>query len=119
MWSVKPSMDVQLKKPAIKLIGLAKDKNCQATMSHEKQKECEYKDSKSQSTVKYVFSDKKCQENIRPRKPRSDMQSVTNNSNETNAVSCIMCSGTDENENQTSSQEVTSFTNKDIKSSKF
>ena len=62
MWSVKPSMDVQLKKPAIKLIGLAKDKNCQATMSHEKQKECEYKDSKSQSTVKYVFSDKKCQE---------------------------------------------------------
>ena len=51
-------MDVQLKKPAMKLIGLAKDKNCQATMSHKKQKKCKYKDSKSQSTVKYLCSDK-------------------------------------------------------------
>ena len=62
----------------MKLIELAKDKSCQATMSHKKEIECEYKDSKSQSTVKYVCSNKKCQENIRTRKPRSDMQSVTN-----------------------------------------
>ena len=36
----KLQKDVQLKKPAMKLIGLAKDKNCQATMSHTKQKNC-------------------------------------------------------------------------------
>ena len=71
--SVTKKMDVQLKKPA------AKHKNHQTTMSHKKQKKCEYKDSKSQSTVKYVCSYKNCQENIRPKKPRSHMWSVTNN----------------------------------------
>ena len=74
MWSVKPQMDVQSKKPAMKsssnkeLNGLVKDNNCQATMSHKKQKKCEYNDSKSQS---FQCSDKNCQENI-------NMQSVTN-----------------------------------------
>ena len=79
MQPVKHKKDVQLKKPARKLIRLTKDKNCQATMSHKKQKKCEYKDSKSQLAVKYVCSGKNCQENIMPKKPRSHMQSVTNN----------------------------------------
>ena len=78
MLPVKPKKDVQLKKPAMKLIGLAKDKNCHATMSHKKQNKCEYKESKSQSAVKYACSDKNCQEN---REPRSDMWSVTNTDN--------------------------------------
>ena len=56
MQPVKPKMDMQLQKPIMnsnnkKLVGLAKDKNCQATVK--------------------MCSDKKCQENI-------NMQSVTN-----------------------------------------
>ena len=66
MWPVKPKKDVQLKKLAMKLIGLAKDKNCQATIG-------DNADSKSQVSKN---SDKNCQEIKRPRKPRSVMQSV-------------------------------------------
>ena len=60
-------MDVWLKKPAKKssnkkLIGL--NKNCKATTSCKKQKKCEYKDSRSQSKVTYICSDKNCQEII-------------------------------------------------------
>ena len=51
---MKPQKDVWLKKPAKKLIGLAKGKNCQATA-------CENTDSKSQS---FKCSDKNCQEII-------------------------------------------------------
>ena len=69
MWPVKPQMDVQLKKLALKssnkkLIGVSKDKNCQAKI-------CEYDDFKSQSSKCF---DKECQENIK-------MQSVTNTDN--------------------------------------
>ena len=70
MWPVKPPIDVQLKKPAMKSgnkksIGV--NENCKATMSHKKQKKCENNDSKSQS---FKCSDKNCQEVIH-------MQSVT------------------------------------------
>ena len=73
----KPAKDVQLKKPtklqsSYKKKGLKymyEDKNCQDTM-------CEYDDYKSQSTMKKC-SDKNCQENRRPKKPRSHMWSVT------------------------------------------
>ena len=47
---MKPAMKASNKK----LIGVSKDKNCQATI-------CEYNDSKSQSTVR-MCSDKNCQE---------------------------------------------------------
>ena len=57
MWPVKPQMKVQSKKSAMKLIGLASDKNCQATISDKKQKKI----------------DKNCQ--------TSDMRSVTNTNN--------------------------------------
>ena len=75
MQSVTMKIDVQSKKPAMKSnnkksSGLASDKNCQDTISN-----CEYNDSKSQSTMK-VCSDKKCQENInmQPVKPQMDVQ---------------------------------------------
>ena len=50
-----------------------RDKNCKVTKSHKKQKKCEYKDSESQSPVKYMCSGKNCQE-----KENNNMQSVTN-----------------------------------------
>ena len=78
MQPVKPQMDVWSEKPAMKSsskksIGL--NKNYKATMSHKKQKKCEYKDYKSQVSRN---SDKNCQEIKRPRKPRNVMCSVTN-----------------------------------------
>ena len=75
----KPAMLIQHKVSKKQEQVLQDDKNCQATMSHKKQKKCEFKDSKRQSAVKYVCSDKNCQESIRPKKPRSHMWSVTNN----------------------------------------
>ena len=63
MQPVKPQMDVQLKKPAKKSIGLSKDKNCQVTI-------CENTDSNSQVSRNL---DKSCQEN-----ENIDMQSVAN-----------------------------------------
>ena len=78
---VKSKKDMQLKKPAKlessykekELKYIYEDKNCQDTM-------CEYYDSKSQSAMKKC-SDKNCQENenieMRPKKPRSHMKSVT------------------------------------------
>ena len=66
--------DVQLPKPVMKssnkkLIGSAKDRSCQATISYKKQKKCKYNDSKSQSTVK-VCSIKNCPEmNVQLPKP--------------------------------------------------
>ena len=70
MWPKKPQMDVWSEKPAMKpsnkkSIGL--NQNWKATMSHNKQKKCEYDDFKSQSLGCY---DKNCQEN-------NVMQSVT------------------------------------------
>ena len=53
-----------------RLNGLSKDKNCQATISHKKQKKYDYNDSKSQS---FKFSDKNCQE-----KENINIWSVTN-----------------------------------------
>ena len=73
---------MQLKKPAKlqssykknELTYMYEVKNCQDTM-------CEYDDSKRQSTMKKC-SDKNCQENenieMRAKKPKSDMQSMTN-----------------------------------------
>ena len=57
MWPKKPAKDMWLRKPA------ATGKICKAT-------KCKNTDSKSQSTVKYVCSGQKCQEN-------NVMQSVT------------------------------------------
>ena len=61
MYPKNPAKDIQLRKPA------ATGKNCKATI-------CENTNSKSQSTVKCVFSGKKCQEN-------NVMQSVTKKMN--------------------------------------
>ena len=50
MQPVKPQMNVQLKKPAMKSSNkklIESNKNCEATISCKKQKECEYDDSKS------------------------------------------------------------------------
>ena len=71
MQPVKPQMDVQSEKPAMKSsnkksIGL--NKNCETTMSHKKQKKCGYEDSESHIQRN---SDKNCQEN-------NVMWSVTN-----------------------------------------
>ena len=76
---VKPQKNVQLKKPNMKSIGLAKDKNCPSKICYTKQKKCEYDDFKSQSTKedRLLCSDKKCQEIKRPGKPKSDTWSVT------------------------------------------
>ena len=79
IWPVKPQMNVQSEKPAMKSsnkksIGL--NKNCKATVSSKKQRKCEYDDFQSQSAK---CSDKNCQENKRPKKSRSHMQSVTKN----------------------------------------
>ena len=68
MWPVKPKKDVWLKKCAMKLIGLAKDKNCQATIG-------DNTDSKSQVSRN---SDNNCQEIKRPKKPRNVKWLVTN-----------------------------------------
>ena len=65
MCSKKPIKDMQFRKP------VATGKNCKATI-------CGNTYSKSQSTVKYVCSDKNCQESKRPKKPRNVMWSVTN-----------------------------------------
>ena len=73
MWPVKPPMDVQLKEPIIRRVH--KDKNCQAKICYTKQKKCENIDPKSHVSRN---SYKNCQEIKKPRKPRSDMQSVTN-----------------------------------------
>ena len=70
MWSVTNKIDMWLKKPAIKssnkkLIGLASDKNCQASICYIKKK-------------KLMCSDKNCQENeninMQPVMPEMDMQ---------------------------------------------
>ena len=66
MWSKGPVIQDKISEKHMPQEG---DKNCQVTI-------CENTDSKSQISRN---SDKNCQENIRPRKPRSHMQSVTNN----------------------------------------
>ena len=71
MQPVKPPMDVWLKKSAMKLIGLARDKNCQAKISYTNQKKCKTIDSKSQISRNYG---KNCQETI-------NMCSVTQKTN--------------------------------------
>ena len=66
MQPVKPPIDVQFKEPSKqssfkkKHVPLLKGKNCEATMSHKKQKKCEYKESKSHISRNF---DKNCQEN--------------------------------------------------------
>ena len=85
IWLKTPVKDMQSNGPVIqhkiskKHMPQEDDKNCKATISCKKQNKCGYKDSESQSAVKYVCSEKNCQENIRPKKPRSHMQSMTNN----------------------------------------
>ena len=78
MWPKKPKKDMWSNGPAMliqhKMLQKPKDdKNCQDTESHKKQNKCEYKDSKSQSPVKYVCPGKNCQE-----KENNNMWSVTN-----------------------------------------
>ena len=67
-WPVKPPIHMQ------SVTRSASDKNYQATISYQKQKKCEYDDSKSQSTVNY---DKNCQENeiinMQPVKPEMNV----------------------------------------------
>ena len=73
---VKSKKDMQFKKPSKlkssykkkELTYIYEDKNCQDTM-------CENTDYKSQSSK---CSDKNCQENRRPKKHKSHMQSMTN-----------------------------------------
>ena len=60
MWPVKPQMDMQSEKTAMKSIGL--NKNCKATVKYKKQ--CAYTDSKSQSSKN---PDKSCQETKIPK----------------------------------------------------
>ena len=62
MQSVTTESDMQLLKPAVPYTYRRKhkDKYCQATVSHKKQRKCEYNDSKIQISRN---SDKNCQEN--------------------------------------------------------
>ena len=75
MQSVTKNTDVQLSKPAVpyEYRRKCKEKNCQDTKSHKKQKKCKYKDSKCHSPVKYMCSGKNCQE-----KENNNMWSVSN-----------------------------------------